>query len=158
MDYSVLLSKMTVSYFVGLAGVLIMPAVIIAAIFQFNKVKVQNAINPKNIKKINLILHLMVNALFAFMLIVYIMGIPPIFNDLPNVIMKNYIVDECLVIGQDSGGAADNMDSRGVGLRSLKTGEEFQFTTNYTPIRNGEYYRVMYWPNSKIGAIIEKIK
>ena len=77
------------------------------------------------------------------------------FKDIPNVINENYIVATGTVVSWDSGGTAS--ETRGITLET-DDGKRIKTLVNYTPIREGERYEIIYLPNTTFGSIIRQIE
>ncbi len=158
MNYSDQLSKMSQLYFASLQGVLIIPIVCVIAIVFLSRTKIQNVFTSNvNYEKMNSIVHIVLYSFFLIIILVNVLSSSNVLADIPNVVRKEYVLDECVVISPSSAGPEDVIEIRGVVIKSVVSDEEFSFTAYYYPIRIGDRFKVIYYPHSKIGAIIEKV-
>ena len=78
--------------------------------------------------------------------------------DIPYAINRNFSVSRGVVVSQHASGSDDHYEDRVFGIKDLETGETVTLYVNYTPIRRGEIYEVIYLPHTKRGAIVRKIE
>lgn len=95
---------------------------------------------------------------FAIILMAFLISFSKIVMDLPYMLKQDFSSVTGVVVGQNASGRDDVYEDRGFELQDLKTGEILTLQVNYTPIRKGEYYEVLYLPHTKIGTIVRKLR
>lgn len=94
----------------------------------------------------------------AIMSVGWIWAFGNFIQDIPYVINNEYIITTGVSTGWDNSGEEDYIDQRTLCINEFSTGENIEILVNYTPINQGDVYKVMYLPNTKFGVIIEKIE
>lgn len=156
MDYSDLIAKIELDYWVLFLGCIIIP-IMLTILF----IKIIHLISKKtdHFRKItwkSWIAIAFEPLLIAFTILIFL-ELPPVIKDFPNVRDNNYVIDTCVVIGQSSAGNPETPQNRSPLCRSESTGEEFVLSTFYTPMNIGEEYTIIYLSNTKLGRIINRI-
>ena len=77
------------------------------------------------------------------------------FEDIPNVISKNYVITTGTAEGWDTAG----QDPETRGFTFIKDdGETKKIVVTFTPIYQGDRFEAIYLPNTGYGAIVKKIE
>jgi len=78
---------------------------------------------------------------------------PPLVKDIPYITRGEYLQTEGIILYNELGGAAGRVQDRSFAIADPNTGEEIVFDTLETGLREGEYVRVTYLPNSHLATI-----
>jgi len=157
MQYPELIQKIQLEYYIGFFGSIIISVVLIGSgIFLLKRI----FFRPKGDGKIQInqmiSIFLLIGLVFALFL--FVSGFFGYLHDFDNVQNNIYIEDVCVVIGPSSAGNSETLQDRSPLCESEINGDEFLFSTFYTPMLVGEKYRVLYLPHTKIGRVIEKLE
>lgn len=80
--------------------------------------------------------------------------LPPLILDIPNVANGEYLMAEGVILHNAMGGAADRVQDREFAILDEETGEEIHHLLALsTGLREGEYVKVTYLPNSHLATI-----
>jgi len=159
MDYSSQIPQLNRAFFINFGFSLLCICMMIGFFFFIKKIKVNPEFFPNNYDKWNTIVR-WISCIGLIVLLAF--SIPMsvrFFLDIPNIRSNAYIVDVCEITKQDAGGADNAVQNRGVWCKNKLDVNipEYHLLVSYTPLRQGEKYRVIYLQNSKYGVIIERM-
>lgn len=92
-------------------------------------------------------------AVTAFLVYAVISLVPPVIRDIPFMIRGEYLTAEGTVLHNALGGAAKRVQDREFWIIDDNTGEELHLVTLDTGLKEGEYVKVTYLPNSGLATI-----
>ncbi len=157
MLYPELIQKIHLEYYIGFFGSIFMSLVLVGSgIFLLKRLFFRSKGDGtiQNNRKMTIIL--LIGIVFALFL--FVSGFFGYLHDFDNVQNNIYVEDVCVVIGPSSAGNSETLQDRSPLCKSEINGDEFLFSTFYTPMLMGEKYRILYLPQTKIGRVIEKLE
>lgn len=77
----------------------------------------------------------------------------PLIQDIPHIARGEYLQAEGAVVSDSLGGAAGRVQDREFAITDAVTGEEIHLMALSTGLREGEYVKVTYLPNSHLATI-----
>lgn len=163
MDYSMYYSEITYNYFWTFFGYLVFSFISISAIrFLYKHISTKRVSETRimlfryNLN--NLVIYRFLLILATVTLLYTSFSFMRVLPDIGNIINQDYMIDIGTVVGWDSAGREDIVESRGIEVLMASSGKKVQLTLLHYPIRKDEVYRFIYLPASGCAAIIEKIE
>ena len=80
-------------------------------------------------------------------------SLPPLILDIPNMVNGEYLMAEGVILHNALGGSASRVSDREFAIIDAETGEEICFLALSEGLREGEYVKVTYLPNSHLATI-----
>ncbi|MGI6745675.1 MAG: hypothetical protein ACOX45_05970 [Acutalibacteraceae bacterium] len=145
MDYSVFYPSVLLNYFVAFAGII--TAIILLVVGDIFLIK-QYLKSKSVIELVGIVACIAGIIIISYFLRNY-------FNDITNVIRKNYIVTTGTAEGWDSAGQVH--ETRGFAFKT-DDGETIKLVVTYPPVYQGDRFEVIYLPNTGYGCIIQKLE